>query len=447
MNNTLTSGSVLNAILRFSPPFFLSYFLQTLYGMADLFIIGKFNGVADTTAVSIGSMAMHMLTVILVGLSMGSTITIGKAAGAGDRREAAKATGNTLTLFMILSVILVVLLFLLIHPIVQVMKTPQEAVSGTIEYLKISFIGIPAITAYNIISSIFRGLGDSRRPMYFIAVACAANIGLDCLFIGPMHMGPGGAALGTVCAQLLSVLLAAFVMVRRDIGIHLKKTDLIPSKRVSLEIFRVGLPVAVQDGLIQVSFMVIAIIANMRGVNDAAAVGIVEKVISFIFLVPSSMLATVSALGALNIGAGKPERTRQTLWYAMVCCIAFGIFMAVLMQFEADLVTSLFNKDETVIRLGGQYMRGYIIDCSFAGIHFCFSGYFCAHGRSIYSFIHNFISISCARIPLAYLASKTFPDTLFPMGLATTTGSVVSVIICVILYRRLNAALSKNRTV
>ena len=155
MEKNLTTGSVFKNILFFSLPYLLSYFLQTLYGMADLFIIGQFGGVAETTAVSVGSQLMHMLTVIIVGLAMGSTVTIGQAVGAGDRRQAASYTGNTATLFIALSLVLTAVLLIAVRPIVSLLSTPSEAVSGTVDYLTICFMGIPFITAYNIISSIF----------------------------------------------------------------------------------------------------------------------------------------------------------------------------------------------------------------------------------------------------------------------------------------------------
>ena len=196
MERNLTSGSVFKNIVYFSLPFLLSYFLQTLYGMADLFIIGQFNGVDSITAVSVGSQVMHMLTVMIVGLAMGSTVMIGQATGAGRKREASEITGNTVTMFMVLSVVVMGLLLVLVKPIVCVMSTPAEAVSSTEIYLTICFIGIPFITAYNIISSIFRGLGDSKSPMYFIAVACAVNIGLDYLFIGVFRLGASGSGVG-----------------------------------------------------------------------------------------------------------------------------------------------------------------------------------------------------------------------------------------------------------
>lgn len=438
MERNLTTGNVGKNILIFSLPYLLSYFLQTLYGMADLFIIGQFDGVASTTAVSIGSQVMHMLTVMLIGLAMGTTVSIARAVGGRNHKQVSENVGNTVTLFFGLSIVLTVVLLLLVRPIVGVMSTPAEAVDGTVAYLTICFLGIPFITAYNIISSIFRGMGDSKSPMYFIAIACAANIMLDYLFIGALGFGPAGAALGTTLAQTISVAVSLFMILRRK-SISLSKGDFHPRRSVVGQILQIGVPVALQDGLIQIAFIVITIIANRRGLNDAAAVGIVEKIIGFVFLVPSSMLSTVSALGAQNIGAGKPERAVQTLRYAICITVGFGLCVCIGVQLCAEQLVALFTDRQAaggaeVIRFGGQYLRSYILDCVFAGIHFSFSGYFCACGKSVLSFLHNISSVLLVRVPGFYLASMLFPDTLFPMGLASAGGSLLSVMLCILFY-------------
>lgn len=326
MEKNLTTGSVLKTIIYFALPYLLSYFLQTLYGMADLYITGQFNGVDSITAVSNGSQVMHMLTVIIVGLAMGTTVIIGKAIGGNKLDNAGRAIGNTITLFMGIAIVMTIVFLIAAKLIVLLIGVPQDAVAGTVRYLIICFIGIPFITAYNIISSIFRGL------------------------------------------------------------------------------------------------------------DDAAAVGIVEKMISAIFIIPSSMLATVSALSAQNIGAGKYDRAAKTLKYATMITSVYGVFMAVIMQVLAAPLLALFTKDAAVVVLGTQYMKGYIIDSIFAGVHFCFSGYFAAYGKSYIGFMHNIISITFVRVPGSYLASKLFGDTLFPMGLAAPAGSLLSVIICVCAY-------------
>lgn len=439
MEKNLTTGSVFKNIVLFSLPYLLSYFLQTLYGMADLYIIGQFEGVASTTAVSIGSQVMHMLTVMIVGLAMGTTVAVGQSVGANDKKKTSMSVGNTVTLFMSLSVVLAAVLYVCVKPIVGIISTPADAVSGAEAYLKVCFIGIPFITAYNIISSIFRGLGDSKSPMYFIAVACVANIALDYLFMGAMHMGPVGAALGTTLSQAVSVITALVAIKIKKLGVAVSKEHFKPEKATIGALLRTGIPIALQDGLIQIAFLIITVIANKRGLDDAAAVGIVEKVISFIFLVPSSMLSAVSALCSQNIGAGKKERAILTLKYAILITTVFGIAVCTAVQFCADGIVSMFtdaaNADgANVVKLGGQYLRGYIFDCIFAGIHFSFSGYFCACGRSEISFMHNVIAVFLVRVPMVYLMSKMFADSLFPMGLATSAGSLLSVTICVIAF-------------
>lgn len=434
MEKNLTTGSVLKTIIYFALPYLLSYFLQTLYGMADLYITGQFNGVDSITAVSNGSQVMHMITVIIVGLAMGTTVIIGKAIGGNKLDNAGRAIGNTITLFMGIAIVMTIVFLIAAKLIVLLIGVPQEAVAGTVRYLIICFIGIPFITAYNIISSIFRGLGDSKSPMYFIGISCVTNITLDYVFIGLCDLGPSGAALGTVLSQTFSVIVAFISIRKRKTGIKLVKENFIPDRKVLGEILKVGIPVAVQDGCIQVAFIIITVIANHRGLDDAAAVGIVEKMISAIFIIPSSMLATVSALSAQNIGAGKYDRAAKTLKYATMITSVYGIFMAVIMQVLAAPLLALFTKDAVVVVLGTQYMKGYIIDSIFAGVHFCFSGYFAAYGKSYIGFMHNIISITFVRVPGSYLASKLFGDTLFPMGLAAPAGSLLSVIICVCAY-------------
>lgn len=440
MEKNLTSGSVFKNVVYFSLPFLLSYFLQTLYGMADLFIIGRYEGVEGTAAVSVGSQVMHMLTVMIVGLAMGTTVAVGRAVGAKNREEVSKNIGNTITLFLAISAALTVILMFFRSGIVSLLSTHEQAAAGAVSYLTVCFAGIPFITAYNIIASIYRGLGDSKSPMYFIAVACAANIGLDYLFMGAFHMGAVGAALGTTLSQLLSVIVSLVFITKRKSEIPFAVKYLKPDKKTVLALLRVGVPVCLQDGFIQISFIIITIIANRRGLTDAAAVGIVEKIIGFMFLVPSSMLSAVSALAAQNFGAKKPERAKQTLKYAIAISTGIDFCAAVAVQFAAEPVVSLFTSDLAVIRAGGQYFRGYVWDSCIGGIQFSFSGYFCACGRSELSFLHNIISIVFVRIPGAFLASKLFADTLLPMGFASTAGSLVSTIVCLIAF----AIITKN---
>jgi len=426
----LTSGSIGKAILAFVLPYLLSCFMQTFYGLVDLYVVGKFNSSATTTAVSVGSQITHMITVIIVGIAMGSTVKIGNEVGQKDEEAIRKTIGTSIGLFSVLAIILTAVLILFTKPITVIILTPKEAVNETISYLKICFAGVPFIVAYNIISSIFRGLGDTKRPMYFVAVACVTNIILDFVFVGACNLGARGAALGTILGQAVSVFSAFVIIRKRKIHFGISKKDIIPDRKCASRILNVGVPIAAQDGFIQVSFIVITIIANSRGLIDSAAVGIVEKLIGFLFLVPSSFLSAISTLTAQNLGAGKSERAVKTLHYGLYITMGWGILCATYCQIAPSSLVHLFTKETPVIVAGCAYLKAYSVDCFFAAIHFCFSGYFCGCQKSYLSFIHNIISILLIRIPGAYLASIWYPHTLFPMGLAAPLGSLISAFIC-----------------
>ena len=354
MEKNLTQGSIFKNIVVFSLPFLLSYFLQTLYGMADLFIAGQFNGANVISAVSIGSQVMHMFTVMIVGLAMGGTVLIGQAVGARDSKKVSNVIGNTITLFIIIAIFITFILLVLCRKIVLVVQTPIESIDETVSYLKICFIGIPFIVAYNVISSIYRGLGDSKSPMIFITIACVINIILDYLFMGILGMKASGAAIATVLAQTFSVIISIVFMTKTKNRIKISKTDLILKSKTARSILKIGVPVCCQHAFIQSSFVIITVIANRRGVDVAAAVGIVEKIICFLFLVPSTMLSTVSSIAAQNIGAGFFDRAEKTLWLGTSIAAAIGLIFALVFQFAAKPILSLFTSENVVIDLGVQ---------------------------------------------------------------------------------------------
>lgn len=441
----LTQGSVGRNLIRFALPYLLACFMQTFYGMADLFVVGLYNEAETTTAVAIGSQVMHMLTVIIVGFAMGTTVRIGRYVGAKDERAAGRTVGASVVFFAAFAAVLTVALLLCTNIITGVMLTPAEAVGETRLYLLICFAGVPFITAYNVISSIFRGAGDSRRPMYFVAVACVVNIALDFVLIGGLGLGAAGAALGTVLGQAVSVLFSLFVMRGRDFGFRVTRQDIRADRESFAQICKVGAPIACQDGLIQVAFIVITVIANSRGLVVSAAVGIVEKIISFLFLVPSAFLAAISAITAQNMGADKPERARASLGYGLLITVCWGAFCAIYNQFLPETLVGLFTRDDLVLAAGCAYLRAYAFDTLFAAVHFCFSGYFCGDQKAGISFLHNIIAIVMVRIPGAYLAGVYFPDSLYPMGWAAPLGSLLSALICVgfyAYYRRRSRAAS-----
>lgn len=430
----LTEGSIMGNIASFAIPYMAAYFLQILYGLADLFIVGQYCDVDSTTAVSNAAQVMYMLTVVVIGLAMGTTVRIGRAVGAKDERQVSRIIGSTFVFFLTLSIVLCIVLFLLRSQIVLLINTPVEAISEATDYLTITFIGIPFIVCYNIIASIFRGMGDSRTPMYLIGLTCVENVLLDYLFIGYFDMGAMGAATGTTISQMCSVIISVLVIRKHRSIMNVSRKDFRWDGKTISEMLKIGVPVALQDGFIQVAFLTITVIANSRGLYDAAAVGIVEKSIGLIFIIPSAMLSTVSTISAQNIGAKKMDRAKKTLKYALFVTMTYGIVIGIVLQFVPEPIVRLFTNNEQVIHAGGEYLRGYAWDATLAGMHFCFSGFFTALGLSIISFSHNVASIVLVRIPLSYWTCITFPTTLYPMGLAIPAGSLLSVIICVVVY-------------
>ena len=430
----LTTGSVSKRLLQFAMPYLLACFLQTFYGMADLFVVGLYHGASTTTAVSVGSQVIHMLTVIIAGFAMGTTVRLGRAVGAGEDGEAARTVGTAAWFFLAFALFLTVMLVVLTGGITDLMMTPVEARGETIAYLRICFLGVPFIVAYNVMSSVFRGAGDSKGPLYFVGIACGVNVVLDFLLVGSLGLGAVGAALATVIGQAISSIVAVFMLIKRDMGFSLSREDFSPDERALREILLVGGPIALQDGLIQVSFIVITVIANSRGLIVATGVGIVEKIIGFLFLVPSAFLSAISAITAQNMGAGKPERARRTLRIGMAVTVSYGFVVALYNQFFPGTLVGLFTREQAVYLAGCAYLRSYVWDVMFAAIHFCFSGYFCGSQKSLVSFIHNIVSIILIRIPGAYLASVCIPDTLYPMGWAAPLGSVLSAFICAGVY-------------
>mgnify|MGYP000278992444 CR=1 FL=1 len=437
MEHDLTRGNVLKTIAVFALPYMLSYFLQMLYGMADLYMMGQFSGAAGITAVGNGAQTLYIITVTLVGLAMGTTVIVGHAVGSRRFDRAETAIGNTITLFMGVSVVLAAILLALCPQIVALIGTPAEAVEGTAAYLRICFMGIPFIAAYNILSAIFRGLGDSRSPMYVIGVACIINIALDFLFIGHMGLGPVGAALGTVTAQTASVALALVWLKSRRTNIHVSAATCAPSRRCSAAFLRSACPWPCRTAASRWRFMFITVIANHRGLVDAAAVGLIEKMISFLFIVPSSMGATVSALTAQKRRRGQGRPRAQVLKDAMTISVVYGCLITVLMWLVAPAYR-FFAKDAAVVAAGTGYMRSYIFDAIFAGIHICFSGFFAAYGKSYIGFAHNVLAVVLIRVPGAWLLSNAYSDTLFPMGIASPCGSILSAVICVVAFTVLN---------
>lgn len=426
----LTEGNVLGSLVSFALPFLFSSFMQAFYGAVDMWTVGRFSTTANLAAVNTGAQVTQIVTGFCVGISMGTTVLIGHSVGAKNKKSAASALGNSVWLFIILAAILTPVMVLGSNPITAIMQTPSEAVLAASTYIRICGAGVPFIVAYNVISAILRGDGNSYMPMIFIGVACAVNVAGDLLLTGYFGLGVTGVAIATVSAQAISSVIGIIYLWKKGLSFPITKEGFKLSADSIKKVTFIGLPIAAQDTLINISFIAITVIANTRGITDASAVGVVEKLINLMFLFPSAMMSALSAFTSQNIGAGKKERTVSAVKYGIAMTLAFGIMCCTLSQFIGEPMASFFSTDAAVIHSAGQYLKTYSIDCIIVAFSFCLNGYFCGIDKSIIVFIHNAISAFGVRIPLAMLLSNMFQDSMLPMGLASPIGSLVSLAIC-----------------
>ena len=463
-STNLTEGNVKRVLLSFAVPFFISYAMQAAYGAVDLFVVGKFCQTSAVSAVSIGSQAMQLITSFVVGISMGITVLIGRSSGENDRAMIKKTIQSSVWILIILSFVLTLLMLLNGQTIAVWMQTPAKALAETKTYIHICSIGIPFIVMFNVNAAIMRGMGNSKTPMQIVGISGLCNVVGDFILSGMLHNGVAGVAVATAASQAVSALISLIALRRLESAssrIALEHPDS-GSSRITLEhpdsdschfpfapdgyctkkIFAVGLPIAMQDTLINISFMILTLVANRRGLEASSAVGIVEKLISFMFLVPSSMMSAVSTFTAQNSGAHKYDRIHECIIFSIVVTAGFGALMCLISWTIPDILTSIFTKDPRVIEYAGEYIRSYSIDCILVGVTFALNGYLNGIGNSLVTFIHNTLAIFAVRIPAAFLLSSMFPDTMFPMGFASPLGSLFSIIFLVIYFSVKNKKLN-----
>ena len=427
---SLTEGRVAPTLVRFALPFMLSSLLQSLYGAADLFVVGQYAGAAAVSGVSIGSQIMSTVTMLILSLSMGGTVLIGNCIGQKNEEGAATAIGTQAVLFGLFALVLTPLMLLGTDRGVALMQTPPEAVADARAYVFTCSLGLPFIIGYNALSGVFRGLGDSKTPVYFVALATIINIVADFVLVGWLNMGATGAAIATVSAQGLSFLAAllwmcktgfSFPFTRRHLRLHLSS-----AKRI----LKVGAPLALQSTSVHLSFLIISAIINTMGLIASAAVGVTEKIMAFAFLPPDAFAAAVAAMTAQNIGAGKPQRALQALKWSIVFSLVFGLAVCAFANLFPGVLPAIFTTDEQVIRAAGLYMRTYSIDCVLVAFVFSFNNYFSGCGNAVISMIHNVIATFAVRIPVTLVMSRVEDASLLHMGLAAPAASLLSIFIC-----------------
>lgn len=426
----LTKGSVPKVLMQFAMPYLLANVLQALYGGADLFVVGRFDDAASVAGVAIGSQVMQTVTGIILGLTAGITVLIGIATGARDEKKAAATIGSAVWLFAIIGAVLTLLMTVWHDTIATAMHTPPEATTDTRYYLLICSLGIPFIIGYNVVFGIMRGLGDSRSPLYFVALACVINIVLDFVLVGGCHMRAAGAATATIASQGISFAAALCYLHRKGFRFPFTRRDIRLNGILSKRIIKLGTPIALQDALINISFLIITVIVNRMGVTASAALGVVEKLIVFAMLPPVAISSAVAAMTAQNYGAGLTDRMNRCLKSGIGMALVFGTAFCIYSQFLPETLMGIFTNDAPVIELGAEYLHGYSIDCIIVSFVFCINSYFSGQGNSLFPMVHSLIATFLFRIPLSWIFSHIAPTSLFPMGFAPPLATMVSLAIC-----------------
>lgn len=430
-----TEGKILAPLLGFAIPVLFAMLLQAMYGAVDLLIVGQFGSAADVSAVATGGQVMQTITSVIVGLAMGTTILVGQKIGEKKPKEAGDIIGSGIVLFAVLGVVITIVMLLLASPLCELMRAPEEAFDKTVQYVQICSAGALFIVAYNVMASIFRGIGDSKTPLMTVLIACFINIFGDLLFVAVFHMAAAGAALATVIAQTVSVVISFAVIRKKGMPFPFSRKNMIPDRKLIAATIKMGFPIALQDGLVSMSFLAITVIVNSLGVIASAGVGVAEKLCMFIMLVPSSFMQSMSAFVAQNIGAGRFERAKKAMIYGMLTSFAFGVAMFFAAFFHGDFISNIFTKDVQVIQASAQYLKAYGIDCMLTAFLFCFIGFFNGCGKTTFVMIQGIIGAFAVRIPISYIMSQVLPVSLFKVGLATPCSSIVQILLCVIYYR------------
>lgn len=436
--NTFVEGSVFSALIRFAVPVLGALILQAAYGAVDLLVVGWFGDASGISAVGTGSTFMQMITCVITSFAMGTTVIIGQHIGEQKPDKAGDAVGTSIVMFVVVGIVLTVLMEVFAGNIVAILQVPDASVAKTITYIRICGGGVLVIIAYNLISSILRGVGNANLPLLFVGIACVVNVVGDLLLIGVFGMDVAGAAIATVAAQFVSVVSSLLVLRKKKLpfsfsmeqckifGVEIKK------------ILNVGIPIALQEATVQISFLVINSIINKMGLNPSAGYGVAQKIITFIMLVPSAVMQSVSAFVAQNIGAGKNDRARKGYFTAMVtgCCV--GIVIFIIGFFGGSWISSLFTKDADVISQSADYLRGFSVDCILTCVLFSTVGYFNGRGKSIPVMLQGITSACLIRIPVSIFMSRLPNASLVFVGLATPITTVYGIIffmLCFILMR------------
>ena len=431
--NNFTEGNILKKLSLFMLPVLGALILQAAYSAVDLLVVGRFGSTAGLSAVSTGSQLMNLVTFMVTQLAMGATVLIARYLGEKKPERIGAVLGSATVVFAILATVLFVLLVFFAHPIAVLMQAPSEALGLTTRYVRICGMEIFFIVAYNMLAAIFRGLGDSKSPLLFVLVACLINIAGDLLFLAGFKMDAAGAAIATVMAQAVSVVLAIVILLKKDLPFTLKKSDfrLNPQCRKFLQ---VGLPLALQEVLTQASFLALCAFVNRLGLTASSGYGVASKIVSFAMLIPSALMQSMASFVAQNVGASKPKRAKQAMFTGMGIGLVFGCAVFALVMLKGDMLAGIFSTDAEVVQKGFEYLKGFAPETILTAILFSMLGYFNGNNKTVFVMIQGLVQTLLVRLPMSYLMSIQPNASLTKIGLAAPVSTLVGVLLNTAFY-------------
>ena len=432
-----TQGSILKKLVAFMMPVLGALILQAAYGAVDLLVVGRFGSTSGLSAVSTGSQVLNLVTFVVVQFAMGITVLIARYLGEKKPEKIGAVIGGGAIVFTIISVVLFIVMVCFAHPISILMQAPEEAVDLTASYVRICGGGIFFIVVYNLLSAIFRGLGDSKSPLLFVLVACIVNVIGDLALVAGLHMDAAGAAIATVSAQALSVVFAVVLLIKKELPFSIARKDFRLNPQCK-KFLKIGLPLALQEFLTQVSFLALCAFVNRLGLEASSGYGVACKIVNFAMLVPSALMQSMASFVSQNIGAGKKKRAKKSMFTGIGVGLVVGCLVFALVIFKGDMLAGFFTTDAAVIENGYAYLKGFALETIVTAILFSMVGYFNGNNKTIWVMTQGLIQTLLVRLPLAYFMSIQPNASLTKIGLAAPISTMVGVVLNIGFYVYLN---------
>lgn len=431
--NDFTTGSIVDKLIKFMVPIFGALVLQAMYGAVDILVVGWFGTTAGISGVSTGSNIVNLITFTIAGFSMGVTVLIGNYIGQKDPDRAGKVIGGAICFFLAIALVATVCMLIFARPLAILMQAPAEALDLTVLYVRICGGGIIFIIAYNLISSIFRGLGDSKLPLVFVGIACVVNIIGDLILVGVFHMNVAGAAIATVAAQTVSVILSLVIISKRELPFVMKREYIRFNEEIK-NIVKIGLPIAFQEILTNVSFLVLCASINGLGLEASSGYGVANKIVNFILLIPSSLMQSMSSFVAQNVGAGKEDRAKRALFTGMAIGGGVGVIITLVSIFKGDLPSMIFSSDPLVVARSWEYLKGFSLEPIVTSILFSFMGYYNGHGQTFWVMVQGMAQSLIVRLPMSLYMASLANTNLTLIGFAAPSATIFGIVLNVIYF-------------